>query len=502
MSRAPSLRSRLTLAVALVLVASLAGFSVVLDSVFRRALVRQFDARLVEDAVAVAGMIEYFPDGHWEIEAAPLPGFETGGRAFFEARTPSGRVLLRSDSLSGRPLPLKAPSRASLPVAGDAVLPDGRPGRLFQATLSARPGDERSKEPVRSVVVTVVRGTEEVAEAVERLRWLLWMSGLTAMAVATLAGTLAAWGGLLPLGRLNSRLDSMDARVLREQLPLEGLPAELRPTVVKLNELLGRLAESFERERRFSADASHELRTPLAAIRSTMEVAASRERSAAEYRAAIQAALAVSRQMSGLVDSLLTLARLDAGQDVPRREPVPLRQVADECLARFKERADERGLPVVNHVPPEATVSLDREWMRTIANNLLSNAVEYTDEGGTILVSSDLARGIVLEVRDSGPPIPAAAIERIFDRFFRLDAARAAAGGHWGIGLALVKTLCDTLDLKAVAENTAEGWVSFRITFSGSADPSPSGKPQAAEPSSASPRAQAEATVRLADKAS
>jgi len=456
-----SLRARLSLAVAGVLVASLVGFSLVLDSAFRRALIGQFDARLLEDAVAVAGMIEYFPDGHWEFEAATLPGFEAGGGAFFEVRTQAGQVIARSDSLAGRQLPDHAALRERVSV--EAFLPNGGLGRLLEATLPARPGDERSREPLRAVVVSVLRGTEEVSAAVARLRLLLWASGLVAMTLASIAGTLAVRRGLVPVGRLNERLDTIDARALREPLPSEALPAELRPTVVKLNDLLTRLAESFERERRFSADASHELRTPLAAIRSILEVSASRERPPAEYRAAMREALDVSRRMSALVESLLALARLDSGADSPRREQVVLRDVLDECLASFSPRAAERRLRVANQVSPEVAFGADLERVRTIILNLLGNAVEYTSEGGAIVVASDLVNGVLLEVRDSGPPLPAEAIEPIFERFFRLDSARSSAGEHWGIGLALVRSLCDSLGLTVLAENSADGWVSFRI---------------------------------------
>ena len=105
-----------------------------------------------------------------------------------------------------------------------------------------------------------------------------------------------------------------------------------------------------------------------------------------------------------------------------------------------------------------------------MVNNLVANAVEYTTSGGTVQIRSDAGRGSLLEVWDSGPPIPDEALERVFDRFFRLDSSRASSGNHFGIGLALARGLCSTLTLGLMAENLPDGSLAFRITCpSGSA---------------------------------
>jgi signal transduction histidine kinase len=210
---------------------------------------------------------------------------------------------------------------------------------------------------------------------------------------------------------------------------------------------------------------SHELRTPLAALRTTFEVALSRDRAAPEYRAALADAAAVVRQMQGLCENLLALARLDAGQPPAAREQVDLSALVDECWRPFAETARTRALAFNNEVPSGTVATTDRERLRVIVGNLLANAASYTAAGGAIEVrpGSAAVPGAWLEVHDSGPPIPPEALPHVFERFFRGDLIRSD-GLHCGIGLALVRGLSEALGLTVTAHNTAEGGVSFALS--------------------------------------
>jgi signal transduction histidine kinase len=234
--------------------------------------------------------------------------------------------------------------------------------------------------------------------------------------------------------------------------------------VEKINELLARIEASFERERSFSAAISHELRTPLAGLRSLLEVTSRRERSAADYRHALDEALGIVRQMTALSENLLLLTRVEAQQIEVRPQEIALRDLVADCLEPHEARAELRSLQLQNLVPPTARATTDREKLRIVVNNLLSNAVEYTSSGGTVRIRSDTAQGNLLEVWDSGPPIPDEALERVFDRFVRLDASRANTDSHFGIGLALARGLCTSLTLGLVAVNLPDGSIAFRIT--------------------------------------
>ena len=457
-----SLRVRLTVSLMAVLILALGTLSIVVDQVVWHALVRQLDAQLADDASAVAGMAE--DEGATvEFEYESLPDFERAQRpAYFQAWLDDGQVLARSPSLQGRDLPRPAP-RGAAPAFSTLTLPDGRPGRaagLRQPLRIEEDGPGTARPSGRYVTVAVAQGTENVRASLGAVRrWLALWVGITLVAAA-LAVVVSVSRGLRAARDVAARVGEIDAARPRPFLPAGRLPDELAPLVDKVNELLARIEESFARERRFTADVSHELRTPLAALRAMIEVALRRTRQPDEYATAIGEMGDVVGQMQTLCENLLALARLDAGAVPVRPEPVALRLLVDDCWRSFQGLADERGLRFANQLDPGDTVTTDRDHLRIIVSNLLSNAASYTAGGGWIVVRSGATS--LLQVDDSGPGIPAEILPHVFDRFVRGDGARSA-GVHCGIGLALVRALGESLRLAVSAENTREGGVSFQV---------------------------------------
>jgi two-component system heavy metal sensor histidine kinase CusS len=449
-----SLRARLMGATAFVLAGALGLFWDALYFSFARALRREFDERLATDARALASLVEVPASGVWEMDP---PSSGPSQVPYYELWTDDGRTLARSPHLGEHDLP-----RTGGPAAADTVLPDGSRGRRLQVELAPRE-EGPPAGPGHHLTVVVARSTDELERTLRLIRYRGGAAGLLAMIVGLSAIGLAVRRGLKPLERLAADIAAIDERSLGRRLPMAGVPRELRTTVARLNEALARLEESFTRERRVSADVSHELRTPLAALRSILEVAASRERDGAAYRAALDEALAVAAQLQRLVDDLLMLTRLEAGLAPVNREPVCLHDVVAECLRLHAPGARGRQLQCENTIPADLTVTSDRDKLRLVASNLIANAVQYTETGGTIAVRADPAAGIVLEVADSGPPIPAADLPRVFERFFRAEAARSGNGQNCGIGLSVVQAVCAVLSLRATAENTLDGGVRFRI---------------------------------------
>jgi signal transduction histidine kinase len=436
------------------------SFSLVLYTTFGSALSRHFDARLESDAETVAHTIEENADGSLEFEG--LSEFERMFEgAYFEVHLDDRSVFARSRALANHALRRDIWSvESSVQVI---ALPDGTSGRAYSAALLPRADENLVKPTGPRIWVTVARSTAELDATLATLRLLLWVSGLSSLAVASLVGVFAIGRGLKPLRRLMGRVDGIDARRLGERLPIDDLPRELQPLASKLNELLGRIEVSLSREREWNTAVSHELRTPLAGLRAIFEVSESRERSSAEYRTAIGDARQIVTQMSQLVDQLLLLARLDAHAWALTRDRVDLRELVDSCLAAQLPKVRARGLRLDNRVPPDLVLRSDHDKLRIVVSNLISNAIEYGDEGGQIQIDSDVAGGCLLAVCNSGPPIPDGVLLHIFEPFVRLDRARSSSGEHCGIGLTLVRALCETLGLSISAQNRADGRVSFTI---------------------------------------
>lgn len=454
-----TLGARLTLSVVGVAALALLVFSALLYSVIRANLLGHFDGRLRDEARAVANMVEERgPDQRWELELSAFSQLvRTETAPLYEVWMDDGVVLARSESLGSAHLPREG---------GPAfVLPDGLEVRRLLAKLPARQDEDAPATPTgRLLTIAVARDTRELDHQLQQLIWLLLGGGAVTLTAAAAASRVAIRQSLRPVEQLSAQIDAVDARSLSDRLPLEGLPLELHPIVTKLNALLGRLDESFARERRFSADVSHELRTPIAGLRCILEVTASRERAPSEYQAALADALVVARQMTGLVETLLMLAQLEAQPTAERSASTLLYPLVEAALLPLMPIAKGRRMSVSNQVGPESSVNADPGRLLLVLSNLLSNAVEHTAVGGQIAIVSDPARGIWFEVQNSGPPIPEAALPRIFERFFRADPSRTGTGEHHGLGLSVVRGVCGQLGARVSASNRADGWVTFTVS--------------------------------------
>lgn len=460
-----SLRVRLSV---LVLAVASAGMAILCVSLFfaaRHVWHDSFDEALEREALPLAHTVEEHRGRHFTFEYAGVATFEDPHRpAYFEFWRPDGEVLARSRFLGTGDLP-RRPAKGDGPVLFSGRLPDGRRGRFFQLVMPARWDDRGPVPPVSTrprVTMVMGRGTEELDLPLARLR--VWLAGLGALLVALIstAAGFSVWRGLRPATELARAIAAIDERHLGQRLASTSLPLELEPMVTKMNELFARLEESFARERRFTADVSHELRTPLAGLRSILEVTASRPRAVDDYARSLADAAKITRDMQTMTENLLLLARIDERRFEVQPRAIALREFVETCWLPYADRAQSRQLAFRNEISAEATLWSDPDHLRMVVTNLLANAAEYTALGGFIVVTADPTARIILEVRDSGPPIPAQALPRIFERMFRVDAARTA-GAHCGIGLALVRMVSTALGLDVTARNLPDGSVSFAL---------------------------------------
>ncbi|HEU5423881.1 MAG TPA: ATP-binding protein, partial [Nitrolancea sp.] len=202
---------------------------------------------------------------------------------------------------------------------------------------------------------------------------------------------------------------------------------------------------AFERQRTFVADASHELRTPLTLIRANAElVLGDPQVPVAEVTPELTSILAEVDRTDRLVDDLLTLARADSGRLPLQREPHDLRALAATAAASMSALASARGLSVDLAASPNCLVWVDGERLLQVIRILLDNAIKHTAPGGTIrLAVACSGKEASLRVEDSGEGIPPGELERVFDRFYRIDKARSRAAGGTGLGLAIAKALVE-----------------------------------------------------------
>jgi heavy metal sensor kinase len=446
-----SLRSRLLAGTGLGAVLVLAAAGLAVYVLVRARLVAEFDHALADKARSLAILVEQEGD-EVEVEFAehPLREFQAGVRPeYYQLWLLDGTVLARSPSLGHGNLDRIA-GPAHSPACRWVVLPDGRRGRtagiLFHPVGEGRRSSRSAASSDPPLTLVVARDTSQVEGTLGHLR--LFLGGVGAAAVV-LSLAVLAWvvrSGLRPVSHLAAQIGGLDEGDLGARLDVPDAPAELAPVVERLNDLLGRLERAFAQQKALTADVAHELRTPLAGLQATLEVALSRDRDTDAYRAAMSDCLAICRQTERMVDSLLCLARIDAGEATVHAESVRLHDLLRECWRALADRARGRALQVEWNVDPELALHSDRDKLRLILSNVLDNAVSYADAGGRIWIQAASPDGrIQISVANTGSHLSQDEAERVFERFWRGDEARAATGVHCGLGLSLCKQLVDLL---------------------------------------------------------
>lgn len=278
-----------------------------------------------------------------------------------------------------------------------------------------------------------------------RMRLLLVLGLGTA--ACSLLGWWAAHRALRPLSTLVETTRAINAQHLKLRLQTEDVPQELSDLVHSLNIMLDRLDASFERLSRFSADLAHELRTPIAALIGETEVMLGRDRSPEEYRQVLESSLEEYRRLSRLIGRMLTLARMEDTEHLSSPTELEAAPMVADVLDCFEAACEERDIHLVGS--GEGQVFGDGDLLRQVLVNLVSNALEATDPGGTIAIEiRPEPSGACLSVRDTGRGIPSDALPHVFERFFRLGTHRGT-----GLGLAIVQSIVrlhrGTLDLQS-----------------------------------------------------
>jgi two-component system OmpR family sensor kinase len=231
--------------------------------------------------------------------------------------------------------------------------------------------------------------------------------------------------------------------------------------------LLARLEEAFARERRFISDASHELKTPLTSINSNAQMLMRwGDREPEIRRESLETIAAESASLAGMVNGMLTLAKADRGDDVPK-EPVSLAQLASEAVRGSAQRAADKHLGLTFEHAAVPIVIGDPSLLRQLVGNLIDNAIKFTDEGFVDVRVGAEGNEAWVEVSDSGPGIPEEELAFVFDRFYRTDKARSRSGGvpGTGLGLAIVRSIARVHAGEVSAGRSQAGGALFRVVF-------------------------------------
>jgi heavy metal sensor kinase len=275
--------------------------------------------------------------------------------------------------------------------------------------------------------------------------WVLFLAAMlpVVLLIALAGGFVLVKRALSPVDRITASAERISSQNLSERLPLAQTGDELERLSLALNRMIERLDSAFSYSRRFVADASHELRTPLAVLQVELESLVQQPQFTPEWRDRVGSALEEVDRLTHIVDGLFAISRLDAGEATEEWVPLDLAQLAAATADQMSLLAEDKGIHVTCTTAPGVWVVGDRARLKQVVVNLLDNAIKYTLESGAITLTVGAPGGqAVLEIVDTGIGIPAEALPRVFERFFRVDQARSREQGGAGLGLSIVKSIC------------------------------------------------------------
>jgi len=319
----------------------------------------------------------------------------------------------------------------------------------------------RIHDATRAAAVCVGCNERFIARDMSKIDRLVFLVGGLVVLIAPIGGFVLAGRTTQILANLIHKTDRLRPSELKERLPIRGTGDELDALAGTINGLLDRIADYLQQKHDFLANAAHELRTPLAAIRSSVEVALSGERSEQDYRELLDDVIEQCSALQALVNQLLLLAESDADRLMTSAESVSLDELVERAIDMFQGVAEYRGIRLTANHPPPISVVGNRHHLRQVLNNLLDNAIKFTAarfpdgealDGGTTeaggrvdvqLVRDDARQLALLRIADNGIGIPPEALPFVFDRFYRVDKARTREGGAGGSGLGL--SICQAI---------------------------------------------------------
>ncbi len=336
------------------------------------------------------------------------------------------------------------PSRIQLPPV--TPTPSDRP----QLLNAVRTGKTRQGVPLRVasglvkledgrvLQISVAHVMVNEQKMLARYLWRVIAAVATAFLAIALLGYWVMRRELRPLRRMAAEAAVITPSTLATRLSEQDAPQELQRLIVSFNAMLDRLNEGYQRLTQFSADLAHEIRTPVGALMGQCQVALYQPRSVEEYETLLSGNMEELERISRMVENILFLARASNAQSALNYRSLDMAQELQRVADYFEGLAEERGIQLI--CEGEGRLWADPMLFQRALSNLVANAVRYADEASQIILRADteLNRQVV-QVMNQGPPIAEAHLEKLFERFYRADAARSSHAS--GLGLSIVRAI-------------------------------------------------------------
>jgi len=465
-----SIKWRLQIWYGLILVIVLAGFGLTAYQLERGRQFRRIDDELLRRVGVIAGVLHHPPPrrldaGEPTFDRPPpdqLPGggpFERDARPPTEFHLPPEAVGL-FDTNDPNHFYFVINSRDGGELARSANAPkaehvwDNRPSAkgdtlpqlrvdFFHSTAIQMFGKFREIFQTLPPGETIRVGCNIAPELKEN--WLVGLKLIAIGGIVLIFGLVGGWWlvgrAIRPIEDIGTTAAKISAGDLSQRINIAEAESELGQLAAVLNSTFARLESAFAQQQQFASDAAHELRTPVSVMLTQTQTALARERDASGYKQTVEACQRAAQRMRKLIESLLALARFDAGQEVLKRLRFDFRATIGECVELVKPLADQSGVKI-SAEGGSLEITGDPERLAQVVTNLLTNAIQYNRPEGEVRVKLELQGGLaVLTVVDTGQGIAAEDLPRVFERFYRADTSRSSANN--GLGLAISKAIIE-----------------------------------------------------------
>lgn len=476
LKRYPGLRLQLTIWYTLVFATLIFFSGFLLYTHLQSTLMTSLDTELRIRAHQIADDTIYNNDGTltFQYNANELPGFDRDDKKDPKQRVNDADVnmdvLARVLDAQGHVVAV-TPSFQKIAVPRESVdLPlhgvhwegnvsalNGQQVRIYSSALV---DDEKTV-----AVIQVGASLTQLRMALTSLLYDFLFLGPITLCLSAIGSYVLASRTFKPIDHLIGTAKRIKEGDIHQRVPLPKTQDEVRRLALTLNEMLDALDQTFMQQRRFVADASHELRTPVAAIRSLTDVALLKPLSEEKYVSVLSNINAEAVRLSSLIGDLLALARVDEGKTHIQQEPVRLDMLVDAVMINAQPLADERNITVQKQIPGSVTVQGDEARLVQMIMNLLDNAINYTEPGGSVTLQvSEEQQHVCLIVHDTGIGMAEEHLPHIFERFYRIDPAHTSLeGGSSGLGLAIVKWIVHAHGGSITVESTPGVGSTFTI---------------------------------------
>jgi two-component system heavy metal sensor histidine kinase CusS len=353
----------------------------------------------------------------------------------------AGRTLLETPGMSERLPADRFPPPATYDRRPKATVRRWETGAQSYLMMSLWAPVGRAGEPQALLQIALDVSSQDALVAGYRRR--LAMVLVAGLLFGAGAGAAVARRGMRPLADITRAATRISAAQLHERVNPARWPRELTALATAFDQMLDRLEKSFARLSQFSADLAHELRTPINNLMGEADLALSRVRAPDEYRRVLESSLEEFAKLARTIDGLLFLARAEHPETQIQRAALDARKEVDAVREFYDAMAQEQCVEV--RCEGDAALHADPLLLRRAISNLLSNALQYTPRGGRVVMSVAASPdgGAVVRVTDTGVGIEPEHLEKIFDRFYRVDPARSRFPRGVGLGLAIVKSIMD-----------------------------------------------------------